>query len=141
MSKLYKQYVLLKINNPNKIYLFKCGIFYIFIDDDAKIMANILDLKLVPLNSVIMKCGFPVKSANKYFNILKSSDYQIEIIPSIQLAPSVNINTYIMNQKFNNIIFNFINTDISSLSIKEAFELLVDLQNKFKQTNSEMNLL
>ena len=65
MSKLYKKYVLLKINNPKKIYLFESGIFYIFIHDDAVLMANMLNLKLTNLNSAIMKCGFPVKSADK----------------------------------------------------------------------------
>lgn len=57
MSKLYKQYVSLKIKDSNKMYLFKCGIFYIFLDEDAKIMSKFLDLKLTNLNSVVVKCS------------------------------------------------------------------------------------
>ena len=58
MSKLYKKYISLKIENPNKIYLFRVGIFYIFLDDDARLMWTILKLKLTKLNSVIFKCYF-----------------------------------------------------------------------------------
>ena len=72
MSKLYKKYVLLKVQNSNNIYVFESGIFYLFIDEDAKLMSNILGLKLTNLNSFIVKCGFPVRSADKYFNLLKS---------------------------------------------------------------------
>ena len=71
MSKLYKNYILLKLQNSEKFYLFKCGLFYIFIDSDAEIMSKVLKLKLTNLNSLIKKCGFPVNSCNKYFNILK----------------------------------------------------------------------
>ena len=45
MSKLYKKYMSLKINDSSKVYLFKSGIFYIFLDDDARTMSPILNLK------------------------------------------------------------------------------------------------
>ena len=45
MSKLYKKYKLLKENNSDKLYLFECGIFYIFIHTDAIIMSQFLILK------------------------------------------------------------------------------------------------
>ena len=59
-SKLYTNYVSLKIKSPYKKYLFKSGIFYIFIDDDAKELHKLLNLKLGHLNSNIVKCGFPI---------------------------------------------------------------------------------
>ena len=77
MGKLYKKYISLKIENPNKIYLFKVGIFYIFLDDDARLMSSVLELKLTKFNSVIYKCGFPVNSSEKYFNLLKKYNYAI----------------------------------------------------------------
>ena len=135
MSKLYKKYILLKINNSKKLYLFKCGIFYIFIDEDAKVMSKELNLKLIPLDSVIMKCGFPVNSSDKYFNILKNLNYNIEIISSDNYCSPINLNNYITLEKLNSIINDFINIDVTSLSIKEAFDLLIVLQNKFKQIN------
>ena len=36
MSKLYKNYISLKIQDSSKFYLFKVGIFYIFIDKTKK---------------------------------------------------------------------------------------------------------
>ncbi len=133
MSKLYKKYVLLKINNPKKIYLFECGIFYIFIHEDAELMANILNLKLTSLNSAIAKCGFPIKSANKYLNTLKNLNYDIDIVPADNHSSPTNVNSYIKAQNFHNIIKNFLKVNINSLSISQAFDLLNNLQNELKQ--------
>ena len=133
MSKLYKKYVLLKINNPKKIFLFECGIFYIFIHEDAELMANILNLKLTSLNSDIVKCGFPIKSANKYLNILRNLNYDIDIVPADEHSSPTNVNSYIMSQNFHDIIQNFLRVNINSLSISQAFDLLNDLQNRLKQ--------
>ena len=35
MSKLYKSYINLKEQDSNYVYIFKSGMFYIFIDEDA----------------------------------------------------------------------------------------------------------
>lgn len=58
MSKLYEKYKNLKSENATKLYLFKSGIFYIFLDEDAIKMSNLLNLKLTNLNETIVKCGF-----------------------------------------------------------------------------------
>ncbi len=72
MSKLFDKYTELKRNNPSKYYLFKGGIFYIFIDQDAIHMSPILNLKLTHLNEKILKCGFPINNIDKYSSIFKS---------------------------------------------------------------------
>lgn len=131
LSKLYKKYVLLKIKDSNKIYLFECGIFYVFIGEDAKYMGNILNLKLTQLNSVVVKCGFPIKSAEKYFNILK--DYNVEIVPSTEEFISSNIENYLFTQNANKIIQDFLNKNIDALSISEAFDVLNNLQKDLKE--------
>lgn len=137
MSKLYKKYVLLKIKNSSKIYLFESGIFYVFLDDDAKLMSNILNLKLTPLNSIIMKCGFPVKSSDKYFNILKTLNYNIEIVPADEKCSPADITSYITFQNYDAIIQDFLKVNIDDLSIGQAFDLLYQLQNKFNQIEEE----
>ena len=137
MSKLYKKYVLLKINKKKKIYLFECGIFYIFIDEDAKLMSKILNLKLTLLNSVIFKCGFPVNSINKYLQILKNSNYNIEIVPSDNFSSPISINNFAISKKIEKIIYDFLKHDINSLSISQAFDLLNDLQIKFRKIIGE----
>ena len=90
MGKLYKKYISLKIENPNKIYLFKVGIFYIFLDDDARLMSSVLKLKLTKLNSVIYKCGFPVNSSEKYFNLLKKYNYNICVVDENDIYNTIN---------------------------------------------------
>ena len=61
MSKLYDKYKDLKQSSENsfkKLYLFKSGIFFIFLDDDAKIASSLLSLKLGMLNDTVCKCRF-----------------------------------------------------------------------------------
>ncbi len=132
MSKLYKHYVLLKINNPNKIYLFESGIFYIFIHEDAILMSKILNLKQTNLNPEIVKCGFPVKSADKYFNILKASDYNVEIVSSNSYN-SESLNNFLTTKSYDSIIDDFLKLNIDELSISQAFSYLRDFQNKFRK--------
>lgn len=50
MSKLYNRYKTLK-NKKDIVYIFKVGMFYVILDDDAKILSKLLNLKLIPLNS------------------------------------------------------------------------------------------
>lgn len=57
MSKLYEKYKVLKENNPEQLYLFKVGVFYIFLDEDAKMVSDALGLKCTHLNENIMKSG------------------------------------------------------------------------------------
>lgn len=129
MGKLYKKYISLKIENPNKIYLFKVGIFYIFLDDDARLMSSVLKLKLTKLNSVIYKCGFPVNSSEKYFNLLKKYNYDICIIDEYEIYST--IDTYKSNQEIKKIALKIVSIDINALSISDAFELLSELQKSF----------
>ena len=129
MGKLYKKYISLKIENPNKIYLFKVGIFYIFLDDDARLMSSVLKLKLTKFNSVIYKCGFPVNSSEKYFNLLKKYNYDICIIDEYEIYST--IDTYKSNQEIKKIALKIVSIDINSLSISDAFELLSELQKSF----------
>ena len=62
MSKLYQKYQQLKKENPEKCYLFKSGIFYIFLEDDAKKLGPMLSLKITNLNDSVVKCGFPAET-------------------------------------------------------------------------------
>lgn len=137
MSKLYKKYVILKIKNSQKIYLFEAGIFYLFIDEDAKLMAKELDLRLTNLNKNIVKCGFPVKSLDKYIHILRNLNYNIEIVPSDDESTSFDLNSYIVDNKLLSIVDDFLAVDIDELSIGQAFDLLNKLQNNLKDIMKE----
>lgn len=84
MSKLYKKYLKEKSKDKETLYLFKSGIFYIFIEEDALIVNKITNLSLTKLNDNIYKCGFPINSLNKYINILNRNGLNIKVIEDIE---------------------------------------------------------
>ena len=117
MSKLLNNYVKLKSKNPSKIYLFKSGIFYIFLDKDAILMSTVLNLKLTKLNANIVKCGFPTSSLEKYLNLLKQLSFDIEIIEPQSLGKPC-------NESIKNFIFDISKINSEELSIKEAYSTI-----------------
>ena len=119
MSKLYKKYVELKTKDPEKLYLFKSGIFYIFLDNDAKLVSEHISLKLTKLNDTIVKCGFPVSNLTKYSNMLKEYRFDFEIIDN-----DFNVNTPNTDYLNNIEIMNKIN----KTSPMEAFNILHDFK-------------
>ena len=80
LSKLYTRYLELKRKNPDKIYLLKSGLFYIFIAEDAVEMSQLLELKCIPLTGNVMKCGFPENSKEKYLDKIMDYGREIEIV-------------------------------------------------------------
>ncbi len=130
MSKLYNNYLYLKSNevdSNNTLYLFKSGMFFIFLDDDARIASSLLNLKLTCLTENIVKCGFPINSLDKYKKILERTSYNVKIIDSNnQMAFTIN------NYNINNTIFDLLSKinkiDSSTLSIKEAYEFIDDIK-------------
>ncbi|MDY2893267.1 MAG: hypothetical protein SOT41_05835 [Candidatus Faecisoma sp.] len=89
MSRLYKRYKNLK-NKEDIIYLFKVGMFYVILDDDAKIISKLLNLKLIPLNNEVNKCGFPINSLEKYEKILKENKVKYKIIEDYEENKDLN---------------------------------------------------
>ena len=139
MSKLYKKYLELKKINLSTIYIFKSGIFYLFIDEDAKKISPLLNLKLNNLNENILKCGFPVNSLQKYINILKNANINFKIIEDLSIESNFNLqkNTIDINTKFNIIDFkNFLEKiaiiNIDNLSIREIYSFLEKLSEEAK---------
>lgn len=130
MSKLYDIYSSLKSNESNSdktLYLFKSGIFFILIDEDAKIASKILNLKITFLTENIVKCGFPISSLEKYSSLLQLTDYNFQIIDT-----SSNINYSLKNYSLNENIRNFLlqvsDLDTNNLSVKDAYEVLDNLK-------------
>ena len=135
MSKLYNKYIELK-SNPNKpkntLYLFKSGLFFIFLDQDAQIVSNNLNLKLSQLNENVVKCGFPVQSLQKYLNLLKNLPYHIEIV-SFEDEKPISCNNYIYIENIKKVINQILEIDVDSLSISQAYDFLHDIQSKINQ--------
>lgn len=137
MSKLYEKYLLLKSKNINTIYLFKNGIFYILLDNDARIMSTLLNLKLTNLNDTVVKCGFPVNNLDKYLTLIKNLGYDVCVIdnPLNEFSKS----NYIINSKIKNFFKELSCIDTNSLSINEAFLLINRISSTAKTFIKEMN--
>lgn len=77
------EYLKKKHADENKYYLFKSGMFYIFLDDDAKKISKITPLSITYLNKDIVKCGFPTNSLSKYLDIFNNLGLEIEIVERV----------------------------------------------------------
>ena len=123
MSKLYNLYQINKLKNPEKLILIKSGVFYLFLDEDAKTINEILGLKLTPLNEKISKCGFPILSLTKYEKMLKANNIEY-------LITELNSNESKENEIKEKIIEDLMLLDINSLSPISAINLLAKYQEK-----------
>lgn len=115
MSKLYNRYKTLK-NKEDIVYIFKVGMFYVILDDDAKILSKLLNLKLIPLNSEVNKCGFPINSLEKYEKILKENKVKYKIIED---SENKNLNQFLNKIK---------KYDIDNMTGIKALELIYELK-------------
>ena len=124
MSKLLKQYNELKKKDPEKIYIFKVGIFYNILNEDARLVSKEIGLKLTDLSPEIIKCGFPVATLEKYTNLLTEHNIKFEIISS--QTPSY------QNASYEQIVKKILNIDLDNTTCKEAFDILYMIQQNLK---------
>lgn len=83
MSKIYNEYLRLKKDDSNKLYLFKSEKFYIFLGEDCNLINEYLVLKKTPFSKGTYKCGFPVNSLEQYLKVFNNHKLNIEIIENI----------------------------------------------------------
>ena len=123
MSKLVETYSKLKEDNPNTILLFKQGIFFIVLADDAQKLSNSFGFKLTYLNSETLKCGFPCSNIDKYLNKFNNMNLEIRIIDSNTLYRP---NEYSINNNIKKI-------NVDTLSISESYEFIAELQKELNK--------
>lgn len=129
MSKLYNNYLALKKENESTLFLFKSGIFYIFLDEDATKISNILGLKLTMLNENIVKCGFPASALSKYIKQLDELNISYKIIdPNIREINS--ISEYVENTDALQVVKTIKELDLNKISPIEALNILTNIKNK-----------
>lgn len=139
MSKIYNKYLELKSQNKeNTLFLFKYGIFFIFIDNDAKIVSSLLNLKLGKLNENIVKCGFPITSLEKYSNLLNDFNFSVEIVSSND-EKTLSSSNFLYYEKTQKVVDELVEINIDSLSISQAYELLYKLQKELILMRKEFN--
>ena len=132
MSKLYSKYSELKNNDPNTLYLFKSGIFFIALEDDAKLLSEELRLRITNLNENIIKCGFPISREEHYLRLLQAKDIPFQIIDNTYGIVE-NYSDYMNNDKLKSIVQKIININFDEITFKEAFEILRSTSNNLKE--------
>lgn len=124
MSKLYNKYKKLK-EVEDITYIFKIGVFYIFIAEDAIKMSEELDLKCTYFNNDIYKCGFPISALDKYIDILKRKKIKYKIIDKEVVNEEEN---YIKDVRLKNILDKIKKEDINKINGLKALEILYELR-------------
>lgn len=130
MSKLLNQYNELKKKDASSIYLFRVGIFYNILNEDAKIINEKLGLKITDLGPNIFKCGFPVSQLDKYIILLTKMKIKYKIIDNL---PNSNINEYLKNVEIKKILNKITDVDMNNTTFQQSFNILLDIQNKLKK--------
>lgn len=138
MSKLIDMYKNLKQEDAETLYLFKSGVFYIFLDEDAKLISNIFSLKLTNLNSNFVKCGFPANSLDKYMKILNCTQYKVKIIDNTSNT-TLTLKEFELNKNAINLLKTIANIDDNNLSIKEAYDFISNIKNTANKILKEVN--
>ncbi len=127
MSKIYEKYLALKESDPDKLYLFRCGNFYIFLADDADFINNYVVLKRTKFSKEVMKCGFPVGSKEEYLKVFEHQNLKIEVIENPLLPVEIS-----EREKF---VVNYLkNIEINMLTPIDAINKLKELQEMFYES-------
>lgn len=125
MSKLIKKLEELKKHDASSIYIFRVGIFYNILNEDAKILNEKLGLKLTSLSPEIVKCGFPISSLDKYTKKLDELQLKYKVIDD--LPNNTNIEDYANNIEVKKILNKIKNLDMNNTTFQQAFNILLDL--------------
>lgn len=128
MSKLIKMYNEFKEKDKNLIYIFRVGIFYNILNEDAQILNDKIGLKLTSLSPEIIKCGFPISSLEKYTKKLDDLKLQYKIIDN--LPENTSIIDYANSIEIKSMLNQISKIDMNNTTLKEAFDILYDLQQK-----------
>ena len=133
MSKILKQYKELKEKDASPIYIFRIGIFYNILNEDAKILNEKLGLKITSLSPEIIKCGFPISSLEKYTKKLDNLQLPYTIIDD--LPKNTNINDYSNNIEIKKILKKISEIDMNNTTFQQSFNILLDIQKNLKNLN------
>lgn len=125
MSKLYSLYQYLKNEDNETIYLFKSGIFYIAIAEDAHSLSNRFGFKLTKLNENIQKCGFPIASVEKYTKLFENNNVNFKIINTTSDNSKSSNKS---NDEIKKLIDKLSNVDTETLSVLEIYNYLENLK-------------
>jgi len=135
LSKLYNTYLALKKQDIKTVCLFKIGIFFIALEDDARKLSSTFNFKLGNLNNDVVKCGFPCNSFYKYYPMFQSYNIEIKIIES-ENNTLYTVNEYKQKQDVSELLYFISSIDVDNLSVSNAYKLIEELKNKVTKINN-----
>lgn len=136
MSKLYEKFLELKKEKNEQVYLFKSGIFYIALEEDAEKISKLFNFKITNLNDKVIKCGFPEQKLEHYSSLLKQNKVDFEVV-DLKCNKIENHSAYVNNIKFKNIINTLTEIDLNDITFRQAFNILEKLSLEAKNIKLE----
>lgn len=113
-----EKYDLYKLNYKKYIVLFKCGNFYLALNDDAIVMNNVFKYKINESANFI-KVGFPITSLNKIISELDKKQINYILVDKDITLKNKNI-----NNKYNNYLSKTNNYEILFSRINKINKIL-----------------
>ena len=136
MSKLFEKYLELKNAEKNRVYLFKSGIFYIALAEDAEKVSKLFNFKITNLTDTVTKCGFPESKLEYYSTLLSQNNIDFEVV-DLKYSKIENYSDYLNNIKFKNIINVLTELDLNNISFRESFNILEKLSEEARNINEK----
>lgn len=127
MSKIYNEYLRLKEEDSNKLYLFHNGKFYIFVAEDVEIVNQYVVLKPTKFTNKINKCGFPESRLDDYIRVFNNHKLNIKIIELSDIIEQVSTLTSIP-RKYINMESKIKNISVNNITPLEAMTIIKELQ-------------
>ena len=115
MSKIYNKYLELKEKDSSKMYLFRVGNFYIFLNEDAYKINEYMVLKLTYFARDVEKCSF-----ENYMIIFQNQNLNVEVIEDIEVKTD--------EEKINKVIKRLNNINIDQTTPLDALKELARLK-------------
>lgn len=113
---MYEKYLKLKQADSSKLYLFKMGMFYSFLDKDAIEIAKYTTLKVIEHTTGVVKCSFPFNSYDKYMSIFKHMNLDVEVVENNK------------SEELDNYLDKIAKLDIDNISPIESLNILCKLK-------------
>lgn len=134
MSRIYDKYLELKKEDANKLYLFKSGLFYIFLEEDALRISKITTLKCTQFTPTVKKCGFPENTLERYLQIFKELNLNVEVIELEKKEKATKEERKIKKGKIKSI------DDLQSLNLDmitpiQAIQILYEIKKEIENNN------
>ena len=123
MSKMYENYLELKMKSKKILYLFECGNFYIFLAEDAEKVSDLFGLKLITFANNVKKCGFPKNALKKYMQLFKTKKLKVQVIEKEKKNKNESLDV-----KEQDVLKILKSLNLESMSPIESFEVLRKLK-------------